>query len=171
MSSGLALEKMNGHELSPPDRNRPVHLGAVEKHNRSLVFFVTVCTSERRPLLANDAAHGILLAAWRDARSFVVGRYVIMPDHVHLFCAPAVSPPESLAKWVAYWKSISARNSTSPHGHKLWQRDFWDRQLRSGDSYSEKWDYVRNNPVRAGLVKNPDEWKWQGELEGLRWHS
>jgi REP element-mobilizing transposase RayT len=54
---------------------------------------------------------------------------------------------------------------------KLWQRDFWDRQLRSGDSYSEKWDYVHHNPVRASLVTEPDEWKFQGEMSVLRWHA
>lgn len=34
----------------------------------------------------------------------------------------------------------------------LWQRDFWDTQLRCVESYSAKWDNVRHNPVRAGLV-------------------
>jgi len=39
--------------------------------------------------------------------------------------------------------------------------------LRSSESYSQKWDYVRENPVRAGLVANADDWPWQGEVESL----
>jgi hypothetical protein len=39
--------------------------------------------------------------------------------------------------------------------------------LRSVESYSQKWDYVKENPVRAGLVKTSDEWPWQGEIESL----
>ena len=164
---------MNVSESPLPDRQTPIHLAAGERGNRAVVYFVTVCTSERQPVLANDDAHEVLLAAWREATWFSVGRYVVMPDHVHLFCAPAVWPSEFLVRWVNYWKSIAARRwPAGGNGtFKLWQRDFWDRQLRSGDSYSEKWAYVSNNPVRAGLVRQAKEWKWQGELNVLRWHE
>ena len=53
----------------------------------------------------------------------------------------------------------------------LWQRDCWDRQLRTGESYAQKWEYVRNNPVRKGLVANADDWPYQGELNVLEWHE
>jgi hypothetical protein len=45
--------------------------------------------------------------------------------------------------------------------------NFFDHVLRSTESYSEKWNYVRDNPVRAGLVSNADEWKYSGEVELL----
>jgi REP element-mobilizing transposase RayT len=38
-----------------------------------------------------------------------------------------------------------------------WQSDFWDRTLRSDESYAEKWEYVRLNPVRHGLASSADE--------------
>ncbi len=41
--------------------------------------------------------------------------------------------------------------------------------MRSDESYEEKWLYVRNNPVRAGLVNHADEWPYQGELNVLSW--
>ena len=53
----------------------------------------------------------------------------------------------------------------------LWQSEYWDRQLRRGDSYAEKWEYVVNNPVRHGLVKNAAAWPYQGELNILEWHD
>ena len=46
----------------------------------------------------------------------------------------------------------------------LWQPGFFDRALRNDESYSQKWEYVRANPVRAGLVARADEWPYQGEL-------
>jgi hypothetical protein len=53
----------------------------------------------------------------------------------------------------------------------LWQRDCWDTQLRRGESYSAKWEYVRHNPVRAGLCAAPDEWPFRGEVNELMWHD
>jgi hypothetical protein len=49
----------------------------------------------------------------------------------------------------------------------IWQEHFFDHMLRSSESYSQKWDYVRQNPVRAGLVASADERPWQGEVESL----
>jgi hypothetical protein len=46
--------------------------------------------------------------------------------------------------------------------------EFFDHILRSSESYSEKWNYVRDNPVRAGLVANANDWHWQGQIEELR---
>lgn len=53
--------------------------------------------------------------------------------------------------------------------HPIWERHFWDRQLRRGESYSEKWQYVVTNPVRAGLVQRVADWPYQGELNVLPW--
>jgi hypothetical protein len=44
---------------------------------------------------------------------------------------------------------------------------FFDHLIRHSESYAEKWEYVRQNPVRARLVKDPDEWPWQGEIVRL----
>ena len=51
----------------------------------------------------------------------------------------------------------------------LWQRDGWDTQLRSGELYHEKWEYVRMNPVRKLLTDDPAKWPFQGELNELLW--
>jgi REP-associated tyrosine transposase len=47
-----------------------------------------------------------------------------------------------------------------PHG----QGAFFDHVLRSYESYSQKWEYVRMNPVRAKLSKTPEDWPYQGEI-------
>ena len=45
-----------------------------------------------------------------------------------------------------------------------WQEDFFDHLLRSHESYAEKWNYSRYNPVRAGLVKTAEQWSYEGEI-------
>jgi len=152
----------------PLRRQYPAHQTTQERGNQSILIFVTVCTKARRACLADDTMHARLLAAWESATFWTVGRYVIMPDHLHFFCAPAIHPAHPLRRWCGFWKNAVARQCEV---ETLWQRDLWDRQLRAGDSYSEKWNYVRNNPVRAGLVAEADDWPYQGELNTLFWHD
>jgi len=123
------------------------------------------------PILANPAAHEAIVGAWKGATAWQVGRYVVMPDHVHLFAAPAPSErvasamPVELGRWVTFWKSRLARNL----GKNIWQEGFWDRTLRSADNYDQKWSYVRDNPVRKGLVKTHSDWPYAGILNELIW--
>jgi REP element-mobilizing transposase RayT len=143
-------------------------LSPLEAHNRSIIILVTACTVARRKILASSAVHQATIAAWCEASKWLVGRYVIMPDHVHLFCAPNGLDAPSLERWMRYWKSLATRKMKKTAG-TVWQRHHWDRQLRSGESYGDKWEYVRHNPVRHGYVASADEWPYQGELNELRW--
>ena len=130
------------------------------------VYFITTNISERKPILATSEAEEILLCEWRDSlhrHGWAIGRYVIMPDHVHFFCRPtqtAVDLSSFMNRWKEWTsKKLSRRLSVSV---PIWQPEFFDHLLRSEESYSEKWLYVRNNPVRAGLVQTVEDWKYQG---------
>lgn len=166
---------MEGHAPSCPNmdtenrRQHPAHMPLVEQHNEPIIVFLTACSNDRKQIFACVDAVAVIVDAWQKAKSWSVGRYVIMPDHIHLFCAPGVFPPQSLGQWVRYWKNIASRNWPRPTDHPIWQRDFWDTQLRRHESYSSKWEYVVSNPVRAGLVSSTEEWPFQGELNILRW--
>lgn len=48
-----------------------------------------------------------------------------------------------------------------------WQKGFFDHVLRTAESYSAKWAYVRQNPVRAGLVAEADDWPFLGQIDVL----
>jgi REP element-mobilizing transposase RayT len=50
--------------------------------------FVTVCTKHRAKWLTSSEAHRLLVASWTQADAWLVGDYVLMPDHLHLFAAP-----------------------------------------------------------------------------------
>jgi len=114
--------------------------------------------------------HNLLREAWSDSSHWLVGRYVILPDHVHLFCSPVVGCGIPLERWVAFWKNSVARKWKAAHENTgpLWQKQFWDRRLRADESYNQKWDYVRNNPVRHGHCQRTEDWPHQGEILELR---
>ena len=158
--------------MSLPERKRPARQPVYDYDNRSNIVFVTVCTKNRKPILACREVHALLLASWRQADHFIVGRYVVMPDHIHLFCAPARFDHLAVIRWVAYWKSMVSKQWPGKREEKpVWQNYLWETQLRRGESYHAKWKYVRNNPVRHGLVEKAEDWPWQGELNPLRWHD
>ena len=136
------------------------------------VFFVTTCTNNRRRVLDSEAMHEIFVEVWKKAEElygWYVGRYLIMPDHVHFFCTPRTDQSK-LEYFVGKWKEWTAKHATRKHSVRmpLWQPEFFDRVLRSGESYDEKWQYVRDNPVRAGLVSDSLDWPYQDELNEFR---
>ena len=136
------------------------------------IYFVTTCTYQRKAILAREEVAKILIHEWSSARErhgWAIGRYVIMPDHVHFFCAPELSA-KTLPIFLGFWKEWTSKAIKRQLGitNSVWQEEFFDHILRSSESYSEKWNYVRNNPVRHGFVANADDWPWQGEIEELR---
>ena len=152
-------------------RKHPAHQPVVEQFNRSRIVFVTVCSKDRNPIFARESVHDLIVRSWKKADQWVVGNYVLMPDHIHFFCSPVGLEHPPLKKWITYWKSLVSRNWPNPGEHSIWQTDFWDTQLRKGESYTEKWGYVRNNPMRAGLVAQTEDWPFQGVVETLSWHE
>ena len=126
------------------------------------VYFVTFSTRDRQAIPdLKEAQTALETYANRGLDEFHValGRYVIMPDHIHLFvCGDA---DFVLSRWVAGLKRVISK-ALGICG-QFWQPTFFDHVLRSEESYTEKWEYVVQNPVRAGLVKEADEWKYQGE--------
>jgi putative transposase len=133
-------------------RKHPVHHSIVDSVNRPIIVFITVCSQNRASILAKPDAVEVIVSSWQQAKSWVVGRYVIMPNHIHLFCAPASFPSEPLEQWVRYWKTGASKRWPRVDEQPIWQRDFWDTQLRQQESYGAKWEYVLQNPVRARLV-------------------
>ena len=245
-TDGTALPRAALPQL--PQRRHPSR-NSVMTHldNRAIMLYVTVVTGKRSAILAGKAVQDCIVAAWKAAADWLVGRYVIMPDHIHFFCAPATYPPSDFHRWMKQWKAQVSRSfpiglragrahgrvalvatgtpADTLHGRvalvatgngadvaatsaalpptddaaatsaalpptddaaatsaalpnvplsrpsPLFQRDCWDRQLRTGESYAQKWEYVRNNPVRKGLVAHADEWPYQGQVNVLEWHE
>lgn len=130
------------------------------------LYFVTFTTRDRTQLCPLEQAREAFdLYATRalTEHNVAVGRYVIMPDHIHLFVRG--SDDFLLIRWVAGLKR--AISVALQAGNQLWQPGFFDHVLRSDESYGQKWLYVRDNPVRAGLVSDSDAWPYQGEFVAI----
>jgi len=80
-----------------------------------------------------------------------------MPDHLHGLIS--FGRDVAMRRVVADWKRFLARERGIE-----WQRDFFDHRIRDDESLTEKWHYIRHNPVRKQLVSEPDEWPYQ-------WHN
>jgi putative transposase len=135
------------------------------------IYFVTTCTFQRRRILTSPKIAAVLVEECRNARErhgWAIGRYVVLPDHVHFFCSSELDA-KPLPSFLQAWKQWTSKRIASELdiAGAIWQPEFFDYVLRSSESYSQKWDYVLDNPVRAGLVSNADEWRWQGEMEDL----
>jgi putative transposase len=159
-SQGLAT----GFRVKQGFERRPLRLGQV--FDTSPFYFVTFCTHARRSCLAREEIHAaFVLFAERAERDFgsAVGRHVIMPNHVHLFVRGG--PDFVLGRWVGMLKqSLGKASSLSRKNTQIWQEGFFDHVLCSNESYAQKWEYVRENPVRAGLVSRSEDWPYQGEI-------
>jgi REP element-mobilizing transposase RayT len=210
------------------------------------VYFLTVCIHGRKNRLAFTAVHDRLVQFLIDSPErygWLPGRYVLMPDHLHLLVTQGIakarrvdgdqrsetaatverrvgSPglqrrkirrsetaataerrvvphlldglqrkegllaqvevaqpsidlrqgcrpgdlirrnqPVSLGSWIKALKSFVGERKIK------WQNSFFDHVLRHEESAIRKWEYIRLNPVRAGLVKEPEDWTFAGELD------
>jgi len=90
---------------------------------------------------------------------------VIMPEHVHLLLTPMRNgegwpfPLQDILKLIKGPAARSVNMLAGAHG-ALWQDESFDHVLRSNESFDEKLEYIRQNPVRRGLVRKPEEYEW-----------
>lgn len=148
------------------------HLAHVPSFRDNPIVFFTTSSYQRRKILASSQCHKILHDIWlRSAEhdGWWVGNYVIMPDHVHLFARPEIGA-QRMMKWVEMWKSVSSRRIAAALSIKppIWQREYFDRYLRSSENYAEKWHYVEQNPIRSGLVETIEAWPYRGTINDLK---
>jgi REP element-mobilizing transposase RayT len=90
-----------------------------------------------------------------------------LPDHLHLFCAPR-DLHFTIERWIAFWKDRFAK--THPDAGTFQAGGFHHR-LRDGESYAQKWQYVRENPVRHKLVERPEDWPYFGRVHEIHWSA
>jgi len=157
-------------------KDKPPRLDLIFQRFNAPVYFVTFNTHTRTSLLAKPEIHEAFIKYCRRAADFHVGvgRYVLMPDHIHLFVCFGVGCTTTLSEWIKGLKRkldrvllSMSREPVKLPGQKLfsfWQPGFHDRLLRNNESYAAKWGYVFQNPVRAGLVTRPEDWPYAGEI-------
>lgn len=134
-----------------------------QKFDRPL--FVTFC--KRNPGLFSSAARSLVLnhCLVGNDRTMHLHAAVIMPDHVHLLLTPMRNTegwPFPLRDILKLIKGPAARSINQLVGTRgaVWLDESFDHVLRSNESFDEKLEYIRQNPVRRGLVATPEQYQW-----------
>ena len=144
------------------------------------VHFITFSCYHRRRLLDHDQPKRIVLGVLNDELAKFNARclgFVLMPDHVHaLIWFPQTG---QLSRFMQQWKGRSSSRIKEflfqflpEYGAKfsakdpIWQVRYYSFEIYSTAKIEEKLNYMHMNPVRAGLVEKPTEWRWSS----ARWY-
>lgn len=154
-----------------------------EKHHRRSIrlkgydysqpgmYFVTICSWQRQPLLETPELHETLIEAWQNLPSrfptVTVDRFVVMLDHVHgilqMNCSMRHAPRPPLGNIIGAYKSITtvawlrfnkSRGVQCPR--HLWQERFHDHVIRNDHDLEAIREYILNNPLHAEICQGKD---------------
>ncbi|HEX6096603.1 MAG TPA: hypothetical protein VF432_09785 [Thermoanaerobaculia bacterium] len=126
-------------------------------------YFVTFVTHHR--LVLPEPVRDIVLRRVVDCAMYWLHVAVVMPDHVHALITPGWGTDgltHPLSVILGRVKGGSSREANLAMGRRgaLWQQESFDHQLRRQESLPQKAEYIRQNPVRKGLVQHPEDYPW-----------
>lgn len=123
-------------------------------------YFFTVVTASRKPIFRDDNAVALLRAAMAEVRSrhpFTIDAAVVLPDHLHMIWSLPAEDRDHSQRWRRI-KSIFTRACGLPR--PVWQARYWEHMLRDEDDWERHIAYILWNPVKHGLVAQPQDWPW-----------
>jgi len=102
---------------------------------------------------------------YRDSNVYGLEAFCIMHNHTHLVCKPLPTPDgkyHAISKIMHSFKRYTAIQANEILGRKgqFWQHENYDHVIRSDTELHRVILYVINNPVKAGLVSNWEDWEW-----------
>ena len=107
----------------------------------------------------------VSLARMRQKHGFLLTAWVFLPDHWHAIIYPPYPLTISTVFKAVKTSSMIGINLRRHETGELWQERFFDHALRTVREYHEKVEYIHLNPVKRGLVKKPEDWKWSSMAE------
>jgi REP element-mobilizing transposase RayT len=142
------------------------NLPHIERSGRA--HFITFNTLERSEL--PPTARDLVLQHCLHDNGIKMRLYVavVMPDHVHMIFIPLGTPDQqtfSFEEIVGAIKGASSHsvNKVLNRSGTLWQDESFDHVIRHLEDLQSKIEYVRQNPVRKGLVSKPEDYPWLWE--------
>ncbi len=120
-------------------------------------YFITICCKQRgeNQLCVPGIGKALLESAcfYYTRQKWFLWVFVLMPDHVHMIAA--FNRQYRIEAVIENWKRYAATK------HQIvWQRGFFEHRLRGNESLEEKAEYIRQNPVRTGLVEEAKGWPY-----------
>jgi putative transposase len=155
--------KLNGHlnmrnALPPkPFIRKPLDHGAHFEGRFGATYFITICCRERHrnQLCRSAVANSIFQTAalYDQQQKWYLLLLLLMPDHLHALIS--IGGDTSLGDI-----NSSFKRATTKFAGVSWQRNFFDHRLRRDEGLRQKAEYICENPVRAGLVNQANDWPW-----------
>ena len=153
-----------------PPRNCPLDPEFYETAGQP-VFLTVRCSGDRNPFVTpalNSEVVGALLRERRRSRCSLYA-YCLMPNHLHILVAPrrdGASVLDMLRRYKGTSTRIAWRFGITG---RLWQPRYYDRVVRRGEAVEQVADYILYNPVRRGLVLEPEDYRWSDLLGPIPW--
>jgi putative transposase len=145
-------------------------------HAKGGTYFFTVVTHKRQRILCDEFFRQALRTGIQTTQKcypFIIDAWVLLPDHLHCIWTLPPDDADFGGRWSmikrfvtkqcnekfkrAAWVSASRQNRFES---TLWQRRFWEHQIRDEADYQRHMDYVHYNPVKHGLVKQVSDWPY-----------
>ncbi|MBA7674954.1 REP-associated tyrosine transposase [subsurface metagenome] len=139
-------------------------------------YFFTVVTYQRRKLFTAEFARECLRQAidkTRSERPFEVVAFCLLPEHLHCIWKLPENDADFSMRWASikgllsreYRRRMDRQGRISPSRERkgevtIWQRRFWEHQIRDEDDLQRHVDYIHYNPIKHGLVKDAQDWPW-----------
>ncbi len=121
-------------------------------------YFITFSTYKRSPLNSDQKNCVLDAIHFLDGRKYDLQAAVVLNDHVHVI----ICPTDTLSKIMHSLKSYTAHeiNKMMNKRGRIWQSESYDRVIRNEAEYLEKINYIANNPLKANLASEYDDYKW-----------
>jgi REP element-mobilizing transposase RayT len=111
-------------------------------------------------VLATKEVFSAFQCAVQRLEKWDIAAAVVMPNHVHILAAPH-ERDEKVGNLTGALKRWMRAPSVVKGSDWNWQAGSFDRLLRAEESAQEKWGYIRENPVRKGLVARWRDWPYR----------
>jgi putative transposase len=149
----------------------------MSRYRRSVTgstYFFTVVVHRRRPIFYNPAIRSSLAQAIRfvrETRPFVIDAWILLPDHLHCIWTLPEGDVDYSTRWSMIKRYVSSGDGRRLHDSRLstpsrtkrrestiWQRRFWEHQIRDENDFERHMDYLHFNPVKHGYVEQVRDW-------------
>ncbi len=118
----------------------------------SRTFFVTTVAWQRTPIFRVETRARLLidvLLDYREQKKYLLHEFVVMPDHLHVLLTP--EPGISVERAVQFIKGGYSYRLGKEEKIQVWQESFTNHRIRDAEDFERHVQYIRLNPVRAGL--------------------
>jgi putative transposase len=139
-------------------------------------YFFTVVSYSRQTILCDEAIRKALrsaITAVRTERPFAIDAWVLLPDHLHTIWTLPPGDADFSTRWAIIKRRVSVACANeyrradwigpSKQKHRestLWQRRYWEHQIRDENDFERHMDYLHFNPVKHGHCRQVCDWPY-----------